>query len=262
MPTGARFSDNYFSQAYARLNRDGIANTITTHFSNPGSGRFIHYQDVRSITVREAARLQSFPDTFIFSGELGAQMRHVGNAVPPLMARAIRDQIGRDLLLARSNRPAERLSDHKPDPPVVVSKERSRIMRAVPSRNTSAEIALRKALWAAGLRGFRTQARAVPGNPDIVFARQKVAIFVDGCFWHGCPKCYREPSTNKAYWQMKVQRNKSRDEQVNKLCGQRGWRVIRIWEHAILSRPDAAAVRVARFLRGSKAVASRRHKKR
>jgi DNA mismatch endonuclease Vsr len=108
----------------------------------------------------------------------------VGNAVPPLMARAIRDQIGRDLLLARSNRPAERLSDHKPDPPVVVSKERSRIMRAVPSRNTSAEIALRKALWAAGLRGFRTQARAVPGNPDIVFARQKVAIFVDGCFWH------------------------------------------------------------------------------
>ncbi|MCG2725270.1 MAG: DNA cytosine methyltransferase [Elusimicrobia bacterium] len=83
-----RFSDNYFSQAYARLDRKKIANTITTHFSNPGSGRFTHYRDLRAITVREAARLQSFPDSFIFHGPVVAQAKHVGNAVPPLLSKA------------------------------------------------------------------------------------------------------------------------------------------------------------------------------
>ena len=79
----------YFSQAYARLHRHGIAQTITTYFHNPGSGRFTHYEDLRSLTVREAARFQSFDDEFIFIGKLEQQMRHVGNAVPVMLARAI-----------------------------------------------------------------------------------------------------------------------------------------------------------------------------
>src|SRR4029079_12888870 len=78
----------YFSQAYARLHRHGIAQTITTYFHNPGSGRFIHYEDLRSITVREAARFQSFDDDFMFLGKAEQQMRHVGNAVPVLLAKA------------------------------------------------------------------------------------------------------------------------------------------------------------------------------
>jgi DNA (cytosine-5)-methyltransferase 1 len=88
LPPEQRFSDNYFSQAYARLHRDQTANTITTQFFNPGSGRFTHYRDLRSITVREAARLQSFPDKFLFHGPMAAQTKHVGNAVPPLLAKA------------------------------------------------------------------------------------------------------------------------------------------------------------------------------
>lgn len=79
----------YFSQAYARLHRHGIAQTITTYFHNPGSGRFTHYDDLRALTVREAARFQSFDDSFIFTGKLEQQMRHVGNAVPPLLSLAI-----------------------------------------------------------------------------------------------------------------------------------------------------------------------------
>ena len=79
----------YFSQAYARLHRHGIAQTITTYFHNPGSGRFTHYRDLRALTVREAARIQSFDDAFILTGKLEQQMRHVGNAVPVLMAKAI-----------------------------------------------------------------------------------------------------------------------------------------------------------------------------
>jgi len=79
----------YFSQAYGRLHRHGIAQTITTFFHNPGSGRFTHYRDLRALTVREAARFQSFDDNYIFIGKAEQQMRHVGNAVPVLLSRAL-----------------------------------------------------------------------------------------------------------------------------------------------------------------------------
>jgi len=94
LPDGERFSDNYFSQAYARLHPRGIGFTITAHFRNPGSGRFTHYRDNRSITVREAARLQSFDDRFILYGSDRDQERHVGNAVPPLVAEALARHFG------------------------------------------------------------------------------------------------------------------------------------------------------------------------
>jgi DNA (cytosine-5)-methyltransferase 1 len=77
----------YFSQAYARLHRHGISQTITTYFHNPGSGRFIHYRDLRALSVREAARFQSFDDSIMFTGKAEQQMRHVGNAVPALLAK-------------------------------------------------------------------------------------------------------------------------------------------------------------------------------
>lgn len=79
----------YFRQAYARLHRDEPAHTITTNFHNPGSGRFIHYRDHRTLTVREAARLQSFDDRYRFTGAQSEASVQVGNAVPPLLARAL-----------------------------------------------------------------------------------------------------------------------------------------------------------------------------
>lgn len=92
-----QFSDNYFSQAYARLSRGMPAYTITTSFANPGSGRFIHYRDTRSITAREAARFQSFDDDFVFHGPLVAQERQIGNAVPPLVSLAWAQHIAKAL---------------------------------------------------------------------------------------------------------------------------------------------------------------------
>jgi DNA (cytosine-5)-methyltransferase 1 len=100
LPDGDRLraeDREYFSQAYGRLHRHGIAQTITTYFHNPGSGRFIHYQDDRSITVREAARFQSFDDDFMFLGHAEWQMRHVGNAVPVLLGEAIAKRCGEAL---------------------------------------------------------------------------------------------------------------------------------------------------------------------
>jgi len=91
----------YLSQAYGRLHRHGIAQTITANFANPGSGRFIHYCDHRSITVREAARLQGFDDCFLFFGRHAEQQRQVGNAVPPLLARALAEHFGK--LLTQSH---------------------------------------------------------------------------------------------------------------------------------------------------------------
>jgi DNA mismatch endonuclease (patch repair protein) len=250
LPDELRFSDNYYSQAYARLHRHGLANTITTSFGNPGSGRYLHYRDLRSITVREAARLQSFPDTFVFYGDATTQMRHVGNAVPPLLARAVRDRIAEDLTeclgAGRATRAARAGMPTRETP-----EERSRIMRAVPSKNTSAELLLRKALSAAGVRGYRTHCSKLPGCPDLAFGRARLAVFVDGCFWHGCPRCYRAPSSNRTYWKMKVQRNRDRDARVAAECRKSGWRVIRVWEHEILRNSARAAARVARLLRKS-----------
>ncbi len=247
LPKDQRFSDNYFSQAYARLHRNGIAQTITTSFSNPGSGRFTHYRDLRSITVREAARFQSFPDAFVFDGNNSTQMRHVGNAVPPLLARAVRDQIAHDLLAAGVEQPRPP-GRPKRIAPVEDSEQRSKVMRAVPSKNSVPEVVLRKALWSAGLRGYRLHSKTAPGNPDVLFTVERVAVFVDGCFWHGCPKCYRAPKTHTEYWSKKVKRNRERDAQITAECIRKGWRVVRVWEHEIRDAPGKVTARIRRQL--------------
>jgi len=106
LPKNRRFDkgreQEYFSQAYGRLHRNGIAQTITAHFLNPGSGRFLHYANNRSITVREAARFQSFDDDFVFYGRMDTQQKHVGNAVPPLLAKSFAEHFGERVLTAKS----------------------------------------------------------------------------------------------------------------------------------------------------------------
>ncbi len=248
LPDDQRFSNNYFSSAYARLHRHGIAQTITTFFSNPGSGRFTHYRDLRAITVREAARLQSFQDWFVFDGTLTAQCRQIGNAVPPLLARAIRSVIGEDLISAGAHLEVKPVGRPKRVPRVETQEKRSRIMSAVPSKNTRPELLLRKALGAAGLKGYRLHRTDLPGSPDLVFPKQRLAVFVDGCFWHGCPKCHRAPKANAAFWAEKVARNRGRDARVVEELTLLGFQVKRLWEHEILEAPDDAVSKVEHLL--------------
>jgi DNA mismatch endonuclease (patch repair protein) len=73
----------------------------------------------------------------------------------------------------------------------------------------------------------------MPGRPDFVFKKQSLALFIDGCFWHGCLKCNLRPKTNIKYWAKKIQRNRNRDKIVKKQLEQEGWTVIRIWEHQL-----------------------------
>jgi len=98
----------------------------------------------------------------------------------------------------------------------------------------------------AGISGWRLLPPDLPGKPDFVFPDASLAVFVDGCFWHGCPKCYHRPSTNRKYWDAKVERNKARDKRLRAKLRRSGWSVIRIWEHEllepgkVLSRIEAA----------------------
>jgi DNA mismatch endonuclease (patch repair protein) len=111
--------------------------------------------------------------------------------------------------------------------------KRSEIMRCVKSKNTSPEIKLRSLLFRNGIRGWRLHAKGLPGNPDIVFNTKKLAIFVDGCFWHGCSICYRRPSSNRKYWDKKLLRNILRDNKNTNELRKMGWKVLRFWEHDI-----------------------------
>jgi DNA mismatch endonuclease (patch repair protein) len=88
----------------------------------------------------------------------------------------------------------------------------------------------------------------LPGKPDFAFPKQKVAIFVDGCFWHGCPKCYTRPKTNRKFWDKKREDNMARDKRVNRQLRRQGWKVIRIWQHALHKSPSICLNRVRRAI--------------
>jgi DNA mismatch endonuclease, patch repair protein len=126
--------------------------------------------------------------------------------------------------------------------------ERSRIMAAVRSRgNKATELLLVELFRAAGLKGWRRHA-AILGRPDFVFAKERVAVFVDGCFWHGCAKHCRMPASNRKYWLAKIERNMQRDRTTRKVLREKGWNVVRVWEHELKKRPAIVVQRVSRAL--------------
>jgi DNA mismatch endonuclease, patch repair protein len=106
-------------------------------------------------------------------------------------------------------------------------------MKAVRRRDTAPEREVRRELHRRGLR-YRVDIAPVPEirrRADIVFPRAKLAIFVDGCFWHGCARHRPLPRTNAEYWRMKIERNQARDIETDAALRKRGWRVLRVWEH-------------------------------
>ena len=117
-------------------------------------------------------------------------------------------------------------------------------MAAVRSRgNKATELILVRLFREAGITGWRRHARIL-GRPDFVFAKERVAVFVDGCFWHGCKKHCRMPASNQKYWDAKIARNVKRDLETRRELRKRGWRVVRVWEHQLKARPRAVVRRV------------------
>ena len=124
---------------------------------------------------------------------------------------------------------------------------RSQVMAAIRSTgNKATELRLAAILRAHDIAGWRRH-QPLPGRPDFLFRRERLAVFVDGCFWHGCRGHCRMPKTSLKYWYPKIARNKRRDQEVKALLRREGWRVYRIWEHALKS-PRQVASRLRELL--------------
>ncbi len=125
--------------------------------------------------------------------------------------------------------------------------QRSKCMSSVRGKNTKPEQLLRKALWQLGYR-YRLHYN-LPGRPDIAFPGKKLVIFVDGCFWHGCPFHGSLPKTNTDFWESKIHRNIERDVENTQSIQRQGWTVLRFWEHEIEENLDQVMSNVLAILR-------------
>jgi DNA mismatch endonuclease (patch repair protein) len=129
--------------------------------------------------------------------------------------------------------------------PIPENEVTSKVMSGNKGKNTKPELLLRKALWSKGVKGYRLNWKKVSGRPDIAFPRKKLAIFVNGCFWHRCDKCSpNTPKTNVDFWNKKFHRNIERDhEKEAELIGL-GWKVLVVWECEIKGDLQGVAARV------------------
>lgn len=126
---------------------------------------------------------------------------------------------------------------------VLTPEQRNRCMSRIKGRNTGPELRLRKVLWRRGIR-YRLNSE-ITGRPDLVFPKQRVAVFVDGCFWHGCPQHGSRPKANSAFWNDKIERNIERDRFVTEELQRQGWTVLRFWEHEVESNVADVADRIS-----------------
>lgn len=127
------------------------------------------------------------------------------------------------------------------------SKARSANMRQIRGRdNHTTDQRLRSLLAKAGVRGWVLHTKQLPYTPDLYFNRAALAVFVDGCFWHGCPNCGRVPRTNTEYWTAKIDRNRKRDARARRTLNALGYGVIRIWECQLRRHPDRCVARIVR----------------
>jgi DNA mismatch endonuclease (patch repair protein) len=122
-------------------------------------------------------------------------------------------------------------------------------MSRMPRISTGPELALRRELHARGLR-FRVQGRGLPGTPDVLLTKAKVAIFIDGCFWHGCPEHCVKPKNNAQWWADKLVANTERDRRKDAELSELGWTVLHFWEHTPVREMADRAVEVWRVQTG------------
>jgi len=116
-------------------------------------------------------------------------------------------------------------------------------MSSIRSKNTKPEVAIRKMLWRHGKR-YRTHDKTVFGTPDISNKSRNLAIFIDGCFWHGCSRCYKEPKSNTEFWRDKISRNQKRRRLVRSRLRKQGVTVLQFWEHDVISNPKTVTGKI------------------
>jgi DNA mismatch endonuclease (patch repair protein) len=128
--------------------------------------------------------------------------------------------------------------------------KRSQVMSSIRGKgNRTTEWRLRSRLIQAGIRGWQVGTKEVVGKPDFLFKKKRLALFVDGCFWHGCKRCRNIPIQNHAFWIKKIRSNKKRDSKVTMSLRNKRWRVVRFWEHEITQNPRKCLATVKILLR-------------
>ncbi|MBN1195332.1 MAG: very short patch repair endonuclease [Methanomicrobiaceae archaeon] len=130
---------------------------------------------------------------------------------------------------------------------VLTKEQRKYNMSRIRGKDTSPELKIRKMLYTRGIQGYRVHYK-LPGKPDIVFIKKRIAIFIDGCFWHKCPECFQEPQTRKEFWMNKIDANVKRDHDVNQKLETDGWKVLRFWEHRVRKDPESVVAEIVRIL--------------
>jgi DNA (cytosine-5)-methyltransferase 1 len=248
--------EHSYVSMYGRLKWDEPAQTITTGYGSTGQGRYVHPAEARTITPHEAARLQTLPDFYDLGSDKkrGTWAHVIGNAVPPLLGV----HVGTSLLLAlfppkkkRAARSSKPSAPRRPAFPPASSEVIRERMRTTKRRDTKPELLLRSELDRHGLRyavdhpvdGTRRRA-------DIVFRGARVAVYVDGCYWHGCEAHGTMPKSNGQAWKDKFAANRSRDADTEARLVEAGWTVMRFWEH---EDPVESAAKVLAAVRGERA---------
>jgi DNA mismatch endonuclease (patch repair protein) len=131
----------------------------------------------------------------------------------------------------------------------VKSLERSRIMSKIRSKNNrTTELCLRSLLVRNCLRGWKVRPKGIPGNPDFVFTKERIAIFVDGSFWHGAPGFKRYPKTRIEYWKPKIEGNRRRDKLISSALRRQGWSVLRFWDTDLHDNPSGVIKKIQRSI--------------
>ncbi|WP_088006082.1 very short patch repair endonuclease [Indiicoccus explosivorum] len=132
----------------------------------------------------------------------------------------------------------------------MTKKQRSKTMGAIRAQSKLENI-FSKALWHRGFR-FRKNVRKLKGTPDIVMQKYKIVIFIDSCFWHGCPEHFKRPKSNQDFWDKKISRNRERDKEVDEFYKERNWNVKHVWEHEIRKDLKKTVDETEEFIKGIK----------
>lgn len=120
-------------------------------------------------------------------------------------------------------------------------------MKYVKSKNTNLEMKVRKRLWKEGIR-YKTNVKSLFGKPDIAFPNLKIVVFIDSCFWHGCPHHFRSPPKNPEFWEQKIKRNTERDNEITQHYVEENWIILRFWEHEINNNLDSVIATIIYYV--------------
>lgn len=231
---GMRRTDS--TNLFGRLDASLPAYTITTQFNNVTTGCFTHPVEDRSLSVREGARIQTFPDTYEFVGSLQSRCRQIGNAVPPLLAQVLANAIATQIGGAESGE-----THPAPEPPVrgrwknhPSTKDeiaRARIRResrqdTIASRLVQIELAKRNTSFAVA-----NSEHGAPREGDILIQEAQIVAMVNTCFWNGCEEHVKETKSRTKWWASNIKANQERDVLTKAYWERRGWDVAIFWEH-------------------------------